>query len=388
MHEIYTVIHQADSKIDNQALEELQNAFVEIQQPRTDYELRHFVVRQHDTESQQYAQCVLELQIKYNAIRRALIQKRRLQVEISELLKQKDNPLAVYDAESKEIDLEEQDMAMIGALREFQALYYIFKGFSKRYTRLELNLAQEEYWTKRLTRQANHDLLASGRVSVGNIDALRQIGRSPVPELDHIRDVEQRALSNGDIKILIAVPTEHKAVDGLPCLKDIQIPSGVQCKQYNVFGMKIADAYNNAVREVLKDGADFLFTVEDDTFPPPDALFRLFQHCKNGVDAIGAWYPKRSSVREGAPIVIGKDGKRQALDADGAVHEVFSLPMGCTLFRTNLFVKTEFPWFATTDHLTQDTFFSQKLRDIGVTPLCDTSIRCKHIDRITKEVFE
>src|SRR5205085_10998931 len=38
--------------------------------------------------------------------------------------------------------------------------------------------------------------------------------------------------------------------------------------------------------------------------------------------------------------------------------------------------------------LTQDSFFSQKARDAGYRLLCDTSVRSKHIDRNTGEVFE
>lgn len=387
MDELTATIHRIDETIDDKVLEELKSAFAEIQQPRTDFELQHFVVAQHDTEPQQYAQCVLELQIKYNAIRRALVDKRKIQIQIKKLRGFAHTAENLCEAELKQIDIEDQDMAMLGALREFQALYRIFKGFTKKYTRVELNSAQDEYWLKRLTRQANQDLLGNGRIGVGNIDALRMIGRSPVPELDHIRDVEKRALAIGDIKMLVSVATEKKAVDGLPCLDKLEMPSGVQYRIYNVWGRAIADAYNDAVRVAIEDGVDFLFTVEDDTFPPPDALQRLLVRARAGVDAICAWYPKRTVAREGAPIVIGNDGKRQALVDDGLVHEVFGMPMGCTLIRANLFLKMDFPWFATTDHLTEDTFFSQKLRDIGVRPMCDTSIRCRHIDRETKQIF-
>lgn len=387
MDELLSTLKSIDSSIDDIELEAIRNSFSEIQQPRTDYELQHFVVDQHDTPQQQYAQCVLELQNKFNAVRRTLIHKRRTQIEIDELRSKKDSPLSVCDAELKQIDLEEQDLALLGALREFQALYRIFKSFDTKFTRKELNDAQGEYWVKRLTRQANHDLLASGRVSVGNIDALRMIGRSPVPQLDHIRDVERRALDAGDVRILIAVATEKKAEQGLPCIENIDRPSGVQYKVFNCWGRSIADAYNEIAREALKDNADYVFTVEDDTFPPPDALFKLLEHARRGVDAVCGWYPKRQTTPEGAPLIV-RDGKRRSMDADGTVQEAYAMPMGCTLIRTNLFLKMDEPYFATTEHLTQDTFFSQKLRDIGVKPLCDTSIRCRHIDRVTKEVYE
>jgi len=44
---------------------------------------------------------------------------------------------------------------------------------------------------------------------------------------------------------------------------------------------------------------------------------------------------------------------------------------------------TEYPWFVTTTHLSQDSFFSQKAREAGWKLLCDTGIRCRHVDRDT-----
>lgn len=367
--------------------DKLFQAFDVIQQPRTDFELKHFVINQHDTEPQRYAQCVIELHLKYDAIRRALLEKKKAEMEILELKKKKMDAVSEVEIEIKKLDSENLDYAILGALREFQYLLGLWHSFDKQYTREELNVAQEEYWDKRLTRQANLDLLATGRISQSNADAFRMIGKSPTLELDHVREVEKRYLEIGDTKALIAVPTEKKAEKGLPNVEGITIPSGMQVKYFNVWGRKVADAYNEAVRECLKDGADFLFTVEDDTFPPSDALIRLLEHIRSGREIIGAWYPKRNGSKEGTPIVV-KDGRRQPLDVDGLLHEVYTIPMGCTLFNTNIFLKVTQPWFFSTDHLTQDSFFSQKARDVGIKLWCDTSIRCQHIDRNTGEVYE
>ena len=81
---------------------EMESAFLEIQQPRTDYALRHFVVNQHDTKEQQYAQCVLELQIKYDNIRRALLGKKKVEIEIRNLEKSA-TEVDLIDAEIKKI---------------------------------------------------------------------------------------------------------------------------------------------------------------------------------------------------------------------------------------------------------------------------------------------
>ena len=96
----------------------------------------------------------------------------------------------------------------------------------------------------------------------------------------------------------------------------------------------------------------------------------------------------RDGTGHGVPIVLGADGKRKPLVVDGEIHEVYTLPMGCTVYSKDVFCKIEQPFFQTTELLSQDSFFSQKLRDAGFKLYCDTSIRCKHIDRVTSKVYE
>ena len=361
----------------------LKDAFQEIQQPRTDYEIEHFVVRQHDTEPRQWAQCVLELQIKHQNIRRAMLNAKKIKIEIDDLI-EKGDPKSMIKAELKKIDLEDQDYAMLGAIREFRALYCIFKSFKKQYTREELNASEVEYWDKRLTRQANLDMLAQGRVGQGNADALRMIGKAPIPELDHTREIEKRYLETVKQRLLIAVPTEHKAEQGLPCLENLRIPETWERKIYNCFGRPVAEAYNDIIQTALKDGATHLLTVEDDTFPPSDAFMKLLAH---DLDAVGAWYPKKVDPREGAPIVL-RNGKREFLEDDGEVHEVLTLPMGCTLYKVEIFKQIQFPFCVTTNMITQDSYLSQQLREAGIKLHVDTSIRCEHRDRKTGRVYK
>ena len=387
-------IENVEKKIDD----ELLRAFMEIPQPRTNYQLENFVVKNHEVPEQQYAHCVLELQVKYNNLRRAKVQLEKTDYQLGQLviLEEKGDKMAGFRRREKEIDKDDHKLAVIGALREFEALYTIWKSFPKKYTRGEIEEAQPLYWKRRLTRQANQDLMATGRVRVGNQEALRQIGVGVTPELDHVRDIEYKFIEgdNSNVKIMIAVPiakhiSEEEQKDfRLPCLDGLVIPSGMQVKYYTVHGRKVAAAYNDAVREFMKDGADFLLTIEDDTFPPADALVKLMKHMADGKRVVGAWYPKRQDVYEGSPIVIGNNGKRGHLEADGEVHEVYTIPMGCTLYSAEVFYKIEYPYFETTDCLSQDSFFSQKLRDAGYKLYCDTSIRCKHIDRETGKVYE
>jgi hypothetical protein len=281
---------------------------------------------------------------------------------------------------------------VLGALREFESLYKIWQSFPKKYTRQEIDAAQPDYWKLRLERQAQQDLQATGRIGVGNSEALRQINLTGTPKLDHIREVEKKYLEVGDVKVLIVVPTREKA-ENLPVLEKLSIPSGVQIKYLNVFGRSTADAYNDAIQTALDDGADFLLTVEDDTFPPDDGFFKLLQRYREIGDpkvVLGGYYVKKQENREGVHIqIVG--GKRQALtlsNKDVGVYEVYTIAQGFTLFPMECFLQTEYPWTVTTAHLTQDSFLSQKLRDKGFKLLVDGDIKCRHLDVTSGKYYE
>ena len=212
-----------------------------------------------------------------------------------------------------------------------------------------------------------------------------------IQEENHINEVCQEYLSVGDIKILISIPTETKLEDKLPSdLSKLSIPSGCQVKYLNVHSLPTHDAYNYSIKQLLEDGADYLFCVEDDTYVQPDTLYRLLKILRDRKDihAIGAWYPKRDVLKEGVHIVIGKDGKREACPRDAGLIECYTLAQGATLFKSEIFKYVTPPYFMISDNLTQDSFFSQKARKMGYRLFCDTSIKCKHIDRVTGEVFE
>ena len=373
------------------AIEELEESFLAIQMPRTSYVIEKFVVGQHDTIEMQFSQCVLEIQIKVANLKRAKLGKRKIEIQIKEL-EDKGTEIDQIDADLKRIDLQEQDFAVLGALRELETLYKIYQSFPKKYTRKEIDDAQPDYWQLRLQRQAQQDLQATGRIGVGNSEALRQINLTGTPKLDHIREVEKKYLEVGDVKVLIVVPTREKA-ESLPVLEKLAIPSGVQIKYLNVFGRSTADAYNDAIQTALDDGADFLLTVEDDTFPPDDGFFKLLQRYREIGDpkvVLGGYYVKKQENREGVHIqIVG--GKRQALtlsNKDVGVYEVYTIAQGFTLFPMECFLQTEYPWTVTTAHLTQDSFLSQKLRDKGFKLLVDGDIKCRHLDVTSGKYYE
>lgn len=366
-------------------IEELEKAFLEIQMPRTPYALEALVVNTKYTDEQRYAQCVLELSVAYDNLRFAKLKVEQKTIEMEAI--DRTTRLGEIDYEIKHIEQEQTTRAVLGALREFECLYGLWKAFPIRYNRQQLNEAQPLEYKLMLETHALMDKNATGRISVSNQEGLRQIGRMPFPELDYEREVEKRFLEEGDIKLSIVVPTEVKAEDGLPCLETLIMPQELQIRIENCYGMKVADAYNKLFQTAMDSKSDYILTIEDDTFPQDDALVKLLNLANaNPNCAVGAWYPKKEEPRKGVHIIL-KDGKREFLDDDGSIHEVYTMAMGCSLYPISMFKDIPYPWFKTTDSLTQDSFFSQLARERGYKLLVDTSIKCRHIERITGKEY-
>ena len=168
---------------------DISEAIAEVQQPRSRFQLIHFVIGQHDTPEMRFYQLCLELQDMGYKLRMAQLGVRKAEVEISRLVETGDE-LDAIEAEEKQIGLEQTEIVMRGAERELAILTDLFDE-SQKFTRDEIEHAQPEYWQKRLTRQTNLQLMAGG-VQWAQLDSLRQAGM-----LDDLVAERERTLSNG-----------------------------------------------------------------------------------------------------------------------------------------------------------------------------------------------
>jgi hypothetical protein len=151
----------------------IHDAIAEIQQPRSRYQLEHFVIGQHDTPEMRFYQLCLELQDTGYKLRIAKLGVRKAEIEIARLLETGDE-LDAIKAEEKQVGLEQTRIVMLGAEREMAVLTELFEE-SQKFTRDEIERAQPEYWEARLTRQTNLQLMA-GNVQWAQLDSLRQAG--------------------------------------------------------------------------------------------------------------------------------------------------------------------------------------------------------------------
>ena len=73
----------------------IREAIEEIQQPRSRYQLIHFVLGQHDTPEMQFYQLMMELQDMGYKLRMAQLGIRKLEIEIKRLLETGDELLSL-----------------------------------------------------------------------------------------------------------------------------------------------------------------------------------------------------------------------------------------------------------------------------------------------------
>ncbi len=383
--------------------ESLSKDFEAIQDPTPEFSMRHFVVGQHHTKGQQWAQTTLELQNRAFAVAihdiEAEIQLTKIDglegnVSIAEA-KQK---IRLLKAKKIRLEIRSAELARIGTVRGIEHLVRIKNELESEHegrgwSREELDGELAEYWGRRLSWQAAMDLNATGRVGVGNQDALR-MARMPIPgQPTYVQQVEQKFLATDKTRLLIATPTliqrEEIERDWLRCWDGWSIPHTIQQRRYVINGKTIDAAYADAALTAMEDGATHLLCVEDDHVIPAGTFERIWElHQRSGHRSIcGAWYPQRKEPRTGAPI-IARDGRRDYLSDDGDVHEVYSIPQGFTLIPVSVFSEIPQPWFVTTGALSQDSFFSQLAREAGYKLLVDTGARIKHVDRATGRVYE
>ena len=64
-----------------------------------------------------------------------------------------------------------------------------------KFTQQEFQDAEAEYWQLRLARQAQEDIMAHGRISVGNLDAMWQAKHIDNPAVAFIQQHEKKELT-------------------------------------------------------------------------------------------------------------------------------------------------------------------------------------------------
>lgn len=152
---------------------ELEQAIMEVQQPRSRYMLDHLILGQHDTPEMRFFYCVVELNDKLAKYRHAEVNKERMEREMARL-EESDEQDADLDLRDQRIEYDYYMGVMAGGERELRDLFDIYAGM-EHFTREQIDANQKDYWEARMTRQTELQIM-SGTIGWAQLDAMRQVG--------------------------------------------------------------------------------------------------------------------------------------------------------------------------------------------------------------------
>jgi hypothetical protein len=153
----------------------------------SEFQIKHFVVGSQHNPFRQFKQIMLELEVRYTNIEQINLDIEKNRLERNLLVEKRDmetSPAqkALYDFDIKKVDINYDNSLRSLERTKAELLYLenINAEFRKHHDVKELVSNQEEYehdyWIKRLATQSALELLTVGRIGVGNLEALMQMG--------------------------------------------------------------------------------------------------------------------------------------------------------------------------------------------------------------------
>jgi len=217
------------------------------------------------------------------------------------------------------------------------------------------------------------------------------------------------------IGICTPIPVVDSTIDGVKRLEPITpewhrarsallAPVGNNIAEIYVDGWAVADARNKAAQHAVEKKMKYLFFLDYDTIPPPDALCKLVYHLENHpeYDIAAGLYCSKSSPPW--PLLWREWSNGVSWDftfGEVLLENVVGVPMGCTAIRVSLFERLAYteenPWFKTnkgpsvlsngrmvSSNRTEDLWLCKRLdNELHGKILMDTSVYCEHIDHGT-----
>ena len=153
----------------------------------SEFQIKHFVIGSQHNPFRQFKQILLELEVRTTNLEQMSLdmEKNRLERDLAEekmSLETSPAQKALYQHEIKKLDVGHENglRSMERTKSEMVFLESILEEFRKEYDVAALVDKQDEYeheyWIKRLATQSALELLTVGRIGVGNMEALMQMG--------------------------------------------------------------------------------------------------------------------------------------------------------------------------------------------------------------------
>jgi hypothetical protein len=167
-----------------------------------------------------------------------------------------------------------------------------------------------------------------------------------------------------------------------------------------VLNKPIAEARNEIVQYALDQGANYIFWLDDDVIPPPDAFLKMYM---SGKDIINGVYWSKSNPP--MPLLFRNHLEGPYLDWHvGDLIEIDAAGNGLTLVKTDVYRKiaemdgVPGKWYSTEytsfkqatqspSNNTEDLYFYWKAKKAGFKVWADTSIQAFHYEKNTQVLY-
>lgn len=169
--------------------------------------------------------------------------------------------------------------------------------------------------------------------------------------------------------------------------RNLQIPGTFT----GLVGMPFDHARNTGCQKLLELGWEWVFFLDDDTIPPPDAIIKLMSHKLPIVS--GVYYRRSNPI---CPVMLKETQKGRMWITEFNVPDMLEVDFvgsGCLLIHRD--VLTSLPplspkchWFEwrvdrkdlpEKDRMSEDFTFCQHARNHGYKIYVDTTVQCRHI---------
>jgi hypothetical protein len=149
----------------------------------SDFQMKQFVINSQITPIKQLQQIAMEADVREENLRKADYEDKKNQLKVEILKKKFDretDPLYKLEIELEIAQLEEKMYLNIKERKrlynELKTFYEVLDYFNENYDIEELIAMKDtleiDYWVKRLGRQAGLDIVSTGRISTGNLQAM------------------------------------------------------------------------------------------------------------------------------------------------------------------------------------------------------------------------
>lgn len=189
-------------------------------------------------------------------------------------------------------------------------------------------------------------------------------------------------------QVLVAILTKETTTTAWAFgFKNLQIPGSF----VGYSGMTFDHGRNTACKKLLELGWDYIFFLDDDVIPPPDAILRLINH---KVPIISGIYYRRNLPI--TPVMLRNipEGRQWVTEyPTNTLIEVDFVGAGCFLIHRSVLeslppLSPKCHWFEwrcdredlpASQQMSEDFAFCEHARNHGYKIMVDTSVQCKHV---------